>query len=194
MHNNIKKELPKRKYLRLKDFDYSCEGSYFLTICTQHRKNILSAIVGEGYRLSPTLQEGWDEPPLPKLTRYGKIVDKWIQKIPEKYPAISVDSYVIMPNHIHLLLSIIKDDGRGIFPSAREEKLDPSPTVNAAIAWLKHKSTIEINKSRGIRGEKIFQRSFYDHIVRNHKDYDEIYEYIYQNPARWQYDKLFSEE
>ena len=165
------KELSKRKNPRLKEFDYSEAGAYFLTICTQNRKNILSIIVGEGS-------------PLPQLTPYGEIVDRWIQKIPEKYPKAFVDCYVIMPNHIHILLSLTKDDGRG----------DPSPTVDTIIGWLKYQSTKEINQLRDSLGDKIFQRSFFDHIVRNRDDYSEIYKYIRQNPMCWYYDKLYTKE
>ena len=165
------KALPKRKDPRLKGYDYSTTGAYFLTICTQNRKNILSTIVGEGS-------------PLPQLSTYGEIVDRWIQKIPEKYPDASVDCYVIMPNHIHVLLSIVKDDGRG----------NPSPTADTIIGWLKYQITKEINKLRGSAGDKIFQRSFFDHVVRNGDDYYEICKYIYENPIRWYYDELYTEE
>ena len=165
------KVLPKRKPTRLKNFDYSANGAYFITICTQNRKSILSTIVGEGS-------------PLPKLSCYGKIVDDCIQKLSDKYPEITVNRYVIMPNHIHLLLFVFKDDGRG----------DPSPTVDAAMGWLKYQATKEINKTRNTVGEKVFQRSFYDHIIRNDDDYCEIHNYIYENPARWQYDKLYTEK
>jgi len=165
------KDLPKRKDPRLKGFDYSTTGAYFLTICTQNRKNILSTIVGEGS-------------PLPQLLPYGEIVDRWIKKIPEKYPDASVDSYVIMPNHIHILLSIVKADGRE----------DPSVAADRIIGWLKYQATKEINIMRGSVGDKIFQRSFFDHIVRNRDDYHEICKYIYENPVRWYYDKLYLEE
>ena len=165
------KEFPKRKDPRLKGFDYGKTGAYFLTICTQNRKNILSTIVGEGS-------------PLPRLSPYGKIVDKWIQKIPNKYSEVSVDCYVIMPNHIHILLSIVKDDGRE----------NPSPTADTIIGWLKYQATKEINQFRGTAGDKFFQRSFFDHIVRNRDDYYEICKYIYDYPLRWYYDKLYSEE
>ena len=171
MKMDNEKEFPKRKEPRLKGFDYSETGAYFLTICTQNRKNILSTIVGEGS-------------PLPKLSPCGEIVDGWIQKIPEKYPEASVDCYVIMPNHIHILLSIVKDDGRG----------NPSPTVDAVVGWLKYQATKEINKLQGSAGDKIFQRSFFDHIIRNRDDYNEICKYIYENPVRWYYDKLYSDE
>ena len=165
------KELPARKGTRLKGFDYSKTGSYFLTICTQKRKNILSTIVGKGSHAT-------------QLTPYGGIVDRWINKIPEKYPQADVDCYVIMPNHIHILLSIAQDDGRG----------DPSPTVDAIVAWLKYQATKEINSTRQTANGKIFQRSFFDHIVRNPDDYYEIYKYICENPLCWYYDKLYAEQ
>lgn len=164
-------EFKERKSPRLKEFDYSKDGAYFLTICVQNRKNILSSIVGEGS-------------PLPKLSKYGAVVDALINKIPEKYDGISVVSYVIMPNHIHLLLLSLKESGRG----------DPSPTVDAAMGWLKYHATKEINALRGTTGCKVFQRSFHDHIVRNRDDYEEICRYIYENPIRWQFDKFYSEE
>lgn len=168
---NEARKLPKRKDPRLKGYDYSRAGAYFVTICTQHRKNILSTIVGEGS-------------PLPQLSRYGEIVDKWIRMIPEKYQEFSLDNYIIMPNHIHILLSVTKEGGRG----------DPSPTADAAIGWLKYHATKEINRIRGTAGEKIFQRSFFDHIIRNRDDYNEIYKYICENPKRWYIDKLYTQE
>ena len=88
----------------------------------------------------------------------------------------------------------------GISPSYGEYPLhrggergrgDPSPTVDMVIGWLKYYLTKEINKMRGTTGEKAFQRSFYDHVVRNRYDYQEIYKYIYENPMKWQFDKLY---
>ena len=166
-----KEERPNRKPTRLKGFDYGKPYVYFLTICTQNRKHILSTIVGEGS-------------PLPKLSHYGEITEKWIQKIPEKYPNILAKKYVIMPNHIHLLLSITKTDGRGA----------PSPTVSSVIGWLKYQITKEINQSICTVGTKIFQRSFFDHIIRTDDDYCEIFQYIQHNPQNWYYDQLYAEE
>ena len=168
---NQPKELKERKPTRLKNFDYSTTASYFITICTENRKNILSKIVGEGS-------------PLPKLSQYGEISNTWIRRLPTKYPQISVDCYIIMPNHIHLLLSLSQDSGRG----------DPSPTINSAIGWLKYNITKEINQNYIGTTKKIFQRSFYDHIVRNYDDYYEIHKYICENPIRWQFDKLYNKE
>ncbi|MBO5899023.1 MAG: hypothetical protein J6R04_08435, partial [Clostridia bacterium] len=84
-------ELPKRRSPRLKGYDYSRNGAYFVTICTYKRKKMLSSIVGEGS-------------PLPQLTVAGMIAKKWIECIDQKYPTVLPKYYVIMPNHIHLLL------------------------------------------------------------------------------------------
>jgi len=67
-------------------------------------------------------------------------------------------------------------------------------TVDTIIGWLKYQATKEINLSQGAVGDKIFQRSYFDHIVRNRDDYDKIYKYIYENPMYWYYDKLYTEE
>ena len=166
-----KNSFPQRKSMRLKSFDYSSTGAYFLTLCIQDRKNILSTVVGEGS-------------PLPKLTNYGEIVDKWILKIPEKYEDYSIDTYVVMPNHVHILLSVMKNGGRG----------DPSPTVSNVVGWLKYQVTKEINEIRGTAGTRVFQRTFWEHIVRNREDYYGIYKYILDNPKTWCYDKLYTEE
>ena len=170
-------ELPKRKRTRLRNFDYSKNGFYFITICTNDRKSILSKItVGEG---SPLPQKSVDL----LLTKYGEAVNECIQKISKKFKAVSVDKYVIMPNHIHLLFSIQGNGGRG----------DPSPTVIALVAWLKYKSTSEINRLRLTNGEPVFQRSFHDHVIRNREDYVMIYKYINDNPKRWKEDCFYNE-
>lgn len=170
-------KIPQRKPTRLANFDYSSGGAYFITICTNNRANILSTIADK--IPTTTVGEGF---PLPQLTSCGLIVEKWIKELPNKYHEISVERYVIMPNHIHLLI-VSNDDGRG----------DPSPTITSAMGWLKYQSTREVNKAHNTIGAKVFQRSFHDHIVRDMHDYCEIDRYIYENPMRWKFDKLYVE-
>ena len=158
----------KRKPNRLKEFDYGAGYSYFITICTSKRAKTLSKIVGEGS-------------PLPLLTEQGKIVKCLIENIPSKYSSFSVDYYVIMPNHIHLLITVY-DEGRG----------DPSPTVSSFVGWLKYQATKQINALTGEEGKKQFQRSFHDHIIRNKDDYEEVSKYIYNNPINWETDELYN--
>lgn len=88
--------LPKRKNNRLGNYDYSQSGGYFITICTRNRKKILSEIVGAGGDACPKI----------KLLYYGEIADKYIKQIGSFYDNISIDKYVIMPDHIHLIITV----------------------------------------------------------------------------------------
>ena len=151
-------ELSQRKPNRIPEYDYSTTGAYFVTICTQDRKTILSTIVGDGF-------------PVPKPI--GLIAEEFIRQTPLKYPTVCVDRYVIMPDHIHILLRI--DCGTG----------NPSPTLGNIIGWYKYQVTKEANRQGYTAGEKLFQRSYYDHVIRNQQDYDEIWEYIENNPRKW---------
>ena len=92
-------ELKKRKTPRYQSFDYNSVGVYFITICTQNRRSILSRVVGTGVLDCPQIE----------LTKFGEIADKYIKKLSDFYDHLSVESYVIMPNHIHLLLFIRKN-------------------------------------------------------------------------------------
>jgi len=153
-------EFSERKPNRLCEYDYSQNGAYFVTICTQDRRKILSSIVGDGF-------------PVPKS--YGMIAEKMIAQIPVKYPSVSVDKYVIMPDHIHLLLRFYQGLGTG----------NPSPTLGNVIGWYKYQVTKQVNLQSNNKGESVFQRSYYDHVIRNQRDYDEVWQYIENNPLKW---------
>ncbi len=165
-------ELPQRKPTRLKAYDYSQNGAYFVTICTKNRRNILCDIVGGGAHDAPQV----------KLTEIGKRVEKYIIST-NNIPDVTVDKYVIMPNHIHLILSIQRKIPQVPYGTSKA----PSPTnisIPHAISTLKRFVNREI-------GKNIFQRSFHDHIIRNETDYLEIWQYIDNNPAQWQEDRLY---
>ena len=148
-----------RKPNRLQEYDYSQNAAYFVTICTQERRKILSDIVGDGF---------------PVLKPYGDIAEKIILQIPDKYPSVSVDHYVVMPDHIHLLLRIDAGFGTG----------NPSPTLGNVVGWYKYQVTKQVNLRMCTVGMKLFQRSYYDHVIRNQRDYDEIWQYIENNPRK----------
>ena len=166
-----KEQFPQRKPTRLKGYDYGTNGGYFITVCTHKKQCILSKVV--------TVGEGFPLPQI-KLTPYGRIVDCFIKELPHRYTDITIDNYVIMPNHIHLLISVCGENGRG----------NPSPTI---IGWLKYQATKEINGLRGTPGERVFQRSFHDHIIRGEEDYGEIWEYAEHNPQKWETDCFYTE-
>jgi REP element-mobilizing transposase RayT len=149
-----------RKNMRLPNFDYSQNSIYFITICTKIRSNVLCEIVGDGF-------------PVPQIRLYesGQITEEYINLIPEKYPNVHVDKYVIMPDHIHLLL--VLETGAG----------NPPPTLGAVIGWFKYQTTKIINL-RHKQADKFWQRSYYDHIIRDEQDYMVKWTYIDENPAR----------
>ena len=141
METNVK--YPKRKPLRLKNYDYSAPGAYFVTICTAEKRCFLSTItVGDGTeRLENAtvwrFQQGRAKPmdlarPVVKLTKLGCIIERQIEDIPKRFPTVTVDAYVIMPNHIHLLISLHRDPDRED-PTGRASltgRASPSPTVD----------------------------------------------------------------
>ena len=167
-------ELKKRKTTRLKGADYNQNSVIFLTICTEERRCILSRIVGTGVPDGPQIE----------LTKYGEIADKHICQLNDFYDDLSVESYVIMPNHIHILLWV-KGEENG--PSGT-----PVPTVQNSIP-ARFVSTFKrfCNKEYG---QNIWQYRSHDHIIRNREDYERHAKYIYENPMRWQFDELYSEK
>ena len=163
-------DLPKRKPTRLPEFDYCTPGAYFITICTQEKRCILASIVGGGALDAPQV----------RLTQTGQIVEKHILS-GNKIPNIIVDKYVIMPNHIHLLLMVTEVNGTS---------KAPSPT-NATIPHFVSTFKRFCHRDAGI---KIFQRSYHDHVIRGDADYLKIWEYIENNPKQWELDCFYVEE
>lgn len=170
VNNGMKfeKELPKRKKIRLEDRDYSACGVYFITICTLDRRNYfwrnipVGAIIDRPQCIDYT------------LSSCGEIVNEAIKKIPIAYPRLSVDSYVIMPNHIHLMLRICGNTCE-------------QPTVTPAIPRVIKQMKGYVSKRVGTT---IWQKSFHDHIIRNHEDYEKHLKYIHDNPIHWDTDIL----
>lgn len=158
--------LPKRKRNRLPEYDYSAPNVYFITVCTEKRRSIFWEDVGA------TIGRPQDV----RLSRCGKIVNQAILKIPQHYPTLTIEHYVVMPNHIHLLLKICTDDyGRPLV----------APTISTVIQQMKGVVTKQL-------GYGIWQKSFHDHIIRNERDYLKIWEYIDCNPMKWTEDCFYT--
>ena len=152
-------ELPRRKHIRITDYDYSTPGAYFITICTANREKIFWSN-RRGELRSPVNVT---------LSDIGMIVDSEIQKLGSVYDAVKVDKYCIMPDHIHMILVIDADPyGRTQF----------APTISRVIKQFKGSITKQV-------GRPIWQKSFYDHGIRNRQDYDEIWQYIENNPLKY---------
>ena len=170
-------ELRQRKKNRLEGYDYGRAGCYFITVCAGKRAELFGKIAAR-----QTDGVGRDDlgAPLVQLSAYGKIVDKHICSISSAYPNVAVDQYVIMPNHIHLILRVSKSE-RGAPGSSR-----PTQLIPRVIAVLKRFSNQEA-------GFNLWQISYHDHIIRNDADYRRIWEYIDNNPAKWREDCYYTE-
>lgn len=144
-----------RKPNRLPDYDYNANGAYFITICTQNRRKILSDIVGDDAHIVPK--------------PYGCIVEKYIRNASE------IVKYVIMPDHIHLIIQL---DKGAMWASPPTERKTQQNRVSTIVRSIKVLTTKEV-------GEPLFQRSYYDHVIRNQKDFDEVWKYIDNNPRKW---------
>ena len=161
---------PQRKHPRLKHYDYSTAGAYFVTICTHNRRCVLSHIVG--HELAPAEIQ---------YTTYGQIAEEQLFLLEKRYPSLRIDQYVIMPNHIHAILLLEETAEYGQLP-----------TISDIICAYKSLTARRCKKVQPI--DKLFQTSFYEHVIRGREDYDEIAEYIVNNPKQWELDKLHSEE
>ena len=179
MKMDNEKELPKRKDIRLKNFDYSSPGAYFVTICTENRKNYFWS--GE---LNPQIFE-WHSvgancvrPQNLPLSNIGNAVLEELEKWHKTYESVALCSYVIMPNHLHIMIFISADEyGR---PQV-------APTIDRMVKQFKGSVTKKI-------GHPIWQKSFMEHVIRNKHDFETRSKYIYENPLRWYYDELYAEE
>lgn len=155
-------EFKERKPLRLENFDYSTNGGYFITICTKDKSELF---------WSKSISVGVDAHiDLPKLSDYGKVAEKYVKNIKE------LDKFVIMPNHIHMILLL--DNGTMWASSPTQQ------TVSQIVKSFKTLVTKEL-------GFSPWQRSFHDRIIRNEKEYIALCKYIDNNPVNWENDCLF---
>ena len=193
-------EHPERKYNRLRNYDYSRNGLYFITICTKDRIRYLSEIidvgnaalgvptaskkvdVGDGVLDVPTASKkvgvgnaALDVPTI-KLTDYGKILNDQIIEMNAIYKKSQIIKYVIMPDHVHMIIYLFDDDNVFVGTSRT-----PSPT-NAVIPSMISTLKRFVNKKTGFN---LWQRSFHDHIIRSEKEFLEISDYIDNNPINW---------
>ena len=156
-------KLPKRKKIRIKDYDYSNPGAYFITICTAKREMLFWNNVGADIIRPQNIQ----------LSQIGKIAEQGILQIETHYENVFVDKYCIMPDHIHLILQIkANENGQKISTS----------TIPTIIGSLKRWVSKQV-------GKPLWQKSFFDHGIRNQQDYDEIWKYIDENPLKYMLEK-----
>ena len=196
---NMENTLPKRKSTRLRYFDYASKGAYFVTICTQERKQLLSEVflpysqiypqtkcqpVGEGLAPPATSPLFVPDDAVAKiqLKPCGEIAEKQLLLLEKRYPSVAIWDYVIMPDHIHAII-FLNNDTIEETNQSNAGGASPSPTLSEVICSFKSLTARDCKQKYGV--EKIFQRSYAEHIIRDYKDYETRKAYIQQNPIRW---------
>ena len=178
-----------RKSIRLKGYDYSKAGAYFITICTQNRECILGKIIDQSLVLNDA----------------GMMVEKWWMELNKKYPEIMTDEFVIMPNHFHGIIQIMNPTdstcahpnnhivGADLRVCPNDQGGHTGPPLHGVIQWFKTMTTNEYIRNVKESGwkpfpGKLWQRNFYEHIIRNDRRLNTIRKYIKNNPFHWEFD------
>ncbi len=176
---------PQRKSPRLEGYDYGQEGAYFVTICTYQRVHLFGDVIDGEMRLSALGQIAFDT---------------WLT-IPDHYPHVILDAFVVMPNHMHGIVYIV-DEARSKVGLRRASTAAPLPqihsnssrsrTLSTVIGAYKSAVTRGINQQMGLQAPKVWQASFHDHIIRSERTLAYIRNYIDTNPGRWEQDSFYS--
>lgn len=177
-----------RRSIRLPGYDYTSEGSYFVTIVTHHRERLFGEIINDEMVLND----------------FGKIVNLTWNDLPNHNPDIGLDEFIIMPNHVHFIVYLfnpVHTVGAGSQPAPVDQTvnhnragLEPAPTktqtpLSEIVRQLKTFSTRRINTSRNTPGVPVWQRNYYEHIIGTDREYETIAAYIANNPSNWILDR-----
>ena len=157
-------EVHHRRSVRLSGYDYSSRGAYFITVCAEGRRCWFGEVREEEVRLSSV----------------GNIVQRVWLELPRKYPELELDAFVLMPNHLHAIIGVCPE-----FVGAGSPR---PPSLGTIMGFFKYESTKRVNCELETPGAKLWQRSYYDHIVRSNRSLDLVRDYIETNPRRWALD------
>jgi len=171
--NLYKNEKPNRRSIRLANYDYSQTGAYFITLCIQNRQCLFGQIM-----------EGEME-----LNEYGQIVQAEWLKTAQIRTNLVMDEFIAMPNHVHGII-VINNPRRGTMHRAPTPIIEQfgkpvSNSIPTIIRGFKSAVTTRINKMRNTPAIQVWQRNYYEHVIRNEIDLEEIREYIQKNPLKW---------
>ena len=175
---NIPRERPKRRSIRLQGYDYAEVGAYFITICTEKRKCLFGDVIDGQIQLN-------------NLGRV--VVDAW-EWLGRQYDYVETVELVVMPNHLHGVI-IINDESTGGSRTAPTPELAVvRKPLGRLVGAFKTVSSKSINALRGSPGVQVWQRNYYEHIIRNDDDMTSIRQYIIDNPAGWEKDPEYSSD
>lgn len=166
-----------RRSIRLQGYDYTEVGMYFVTICIWERECLLGNVVGAGSPISSNNNDDINQP-APKyieLSRYGEVIQYNWNILANKFSNVQLDEFVIMPNHVHGIIQLKTSGGEAL---------------SEIIRSFKTSSARRINQLRNLKGIPVWQRNYYEHIIRNEEVLQKIREYIFNNPLFWEQDQL----
>ncbi len=190
-------EVHHRRSIRLKDYDYAQAGAYFITICTQGRECLFGEIKDGKMELNPV----------------GRMVQTVWEKLPEHYPGVDIDEFIVMPNHVHgnILLTEIVGAGPRACPAPRTEQSQnkdgrpllktgrpqgAAPTLALGDVVYRFKSLTTTRYREGVQKNnwlpfpgRLWQRNYYEHIIRDEDSLNKIRDYVVHNPLRWEFDR-----
>ena len=181
-----------RRSIRLKGYDYTQAGAYFVTICTQHRECLWGDVIGDEMQLNDA----------------GQMVKTNWDQLPQRFPTVELDEYVVMPNHLHGILVIVERARAGTRPAPTQGNdvgatlvvapngagTSPASTLGDIVGAFKSLTTDEYIVGVHQRGwphfdKKVWQRNYYEHIIRNDRELNAIRRYIQDNPKQWALDR-----
>ena len=168
MENNKTPEFPKRKQLRLPEYDYSLSGAYFVTICVHKRKHLFGEIVFDGPLVGAHL--------CVRPNRADLLITKWLKEMENKYSGVFIDTICIMPDHVHFI--VLKTGAHAGAPLQEMIKWFKTQTTNDYIKGVKNGQFPAFDKH-------LWQRGYFEHVIRNDIDFYEKRKYISENPIRW---------
>jgi len=157
-----------RRSVRLRGYDYATSGAYFITICAEKRACVFGQVYGETVEPSAVGQ---------------RVIECW-NTLPSKYSEVELDAFVLMPNHMHAVFGLC-------YPETLADPVgagSPRRGLGQVMGFFKYQSTKVINEARGTPGAKLWQRSYFDHVIRSNRALDAIRQYIDTNPQRWSAD------
>ncbi len=161
-----------RRSIRLRGYDYSQAGAYFVTICALNRECLFGEVIDGELHLNP----------------FGMIVQRWWNELPNYDEPVRLGEFVVMPNHLHGII-VITDAAAASRSFDGGGDISKKRTLGQLIGYLKFQITKEINSLRHTEFAKVLQRDYYEHIIRSEREWNAIAEYIRQNPRKWQNDR-----
>ena len=160
-----------RQSLRWPGCDYSQKGAYVVTICTQKRRCLFGSVEDE-----KTILNGLGE----------TVFSVWLE-LANRFPGIILDKLVVMPNHVHGILFL--SGAASSAPTENNDKKDRSYTLGEVIRAFKSISAIQVNRQLGVKDQPLWQRNYYDHVIRDQDDLNRVRQYVLDNPINWEQDK-----